>query len=218
MMRPLAGACSSFITTILLYPLDVRKAYAHVNVMKPVSYKGVAWDACGSFAATFAYFDTYERFLTLYGVPPAAAVAVSVSSLIASPIGTIVRRRQLTEESQTLTLRKHLNVYMLTVSRNMPKAIVKYTVYEWVCIFFGANVANVVRGLVGGICASVVSTILFAPMDYWKTCLSVQKHPRWREAFQGCTNAFVYSVMSNGLGHAILELLSPRHSLHLIRT
>lgn len=218
MLRPLAGACSSLITTILLYPLDVRKAYAHVNVVKPVSYKGVAWDACGSFAATYAYFDTYERFLTLYGVPPAAAAAVSVSSLIASPIGMIVRRRQLEEESQTLTLRTHLNVYMLTVSRNMPKAIVKYTVYEWVCILLGANVANVVRGLVGGICASVVSTILFAPMDYCKTCVSVQKHPQWGEVFQGCTNALVYSAMSNGLGHAILEFLSPRVPPQPVRT
>lgn len=214
MLRPLAGACSSLITTILLYPLDVRKAYAHVNMVKPISYRGVAWDACGSFAATYAYFDTYERLLPLYGVPPAAAAAVSVSSLIASPIGTIVRRLQL-EESQTLTLRAHLNVYMLTVSRNMPKAIVKYTVYEWVYLLLGANVANVVCGLVGGVCASIVSTILFAPMDYWKTCLTVRKHPRWREVFQGCTSALVYSAMSNGLGHAILEFLSPRIPPHL---
>ena len=210
MIRPLAGACSSLMTTILLYPLDVKKAYAHVNVVKPVSYRGVTWDACGSFASTYAYFDTYERFLASYGVAPAAAAAVGVSSLIASPVGTFVRRRQLQETQTLLTLRTHINVYLLTVTRNIPKAIVKYTVYEWVCNLLGARVANVVRGLVGGVCASVVSTALFAPMDYWRTCLSVQKHPEWNEVFHGCWNGLLLSVTSNGLGHAMLELFSPR--------
>lgn len=218
MFRPLAGACSSLLTTILLYPLDVKKAYAHVNVVRPVSYRGVVWDACGKFASTYAYFDTYERLLMSHGVAPSAAVAMGVSTLIASPVGTIVRRRQLEETRTLLTLRTHVHVYMLTVSRNIPRAIVKYTVYEWVCILLGARVANAVRGLVAGVCAGVVSTTLFAPMDYWKTCLMVRKHPRWTEIFHGCTNAFLLSVMTNGLGHAILELLSPRPFHRWVRT
>lgn len=218
MIRPLAGACSSLITTILLYPLDVKKAYAHVNVVKPVTYRGVTWDACGSFVSTYAYFDTYERFLASHGVAPAAAAAMGVSSLIASPIGTVVRRRQLEETRTSVTLRTHVNVYMLTVSRNIPKAIVKYTVYEWVCMLLNARVANVVRGLLGGVCASIVSTALFSPMDYWRTCLTVHKHPRWNEVFHGCRDAFLLSVMSNGIGHALLEVLSPRVAHRPVRT
>lgn len=218
MIRPLAGACSSLITTILLYPLNVKKTHAHVDVVKPVSYRGVAWDACGSFASAYVYFDTYERLVTSCGVAPAAATAMGVSSLIASPVGTIVRRRQLQMSQTPLTLRTHVHVYMLTVTRNIPKAIVKYVVYEWVCTVLGARVTNAARGLVGGVCASVVSTALFAPMDYWRTCLSVRKHPRWNEGFRGCTHAFVLSVMSNGLGHAMLELLSPRPFHRPIRT
>ena len=218
MFRPLAGACSSLLTTIILYPLDVKKAYAHVNVVKSVSYRGVVWDACGSFASTYAYFDTYERLLVSYGVAPSAAAAIGVSSLITSPVGTIVRRRQLDETQRSLTLRTHVDVYMLTVTRNIPKAIVKYAVYEWVCILLGARVTNAMRGLMAGICASVVSTALFAPMDYWRTCMAVQKRPCWNEVFNGCTNAFLLSALSNGLGHAMLELLSPRPSHRPIQT
>ena len=216
-MRPLMGACSSLVTAILFYPLDVQKAYAHLNVARPITYKGVVWDACGSFAATYVYFETYERLLVSHGVAPAATIAIGVSSFIASPVGTIVRRRQL-GKSQCLTLRTHANVYMLAVVRNVPRAVVKYTVYEFVCSLCGARVSNALRGLMGGLCAGIVSTILFAPMDYWKTCLSVQASPQWNQVFSGCKNALLYSTLSNAFGHALLELLSPRVPRHSIRT
>lgn len=93
---------------------------------------------------------------------------------------------------------------------------VMQSIYEWVCILLGARVTNAMRGLMAGICASVVSTALFAPMDYWRTCMAVQKRPCWNEVLNGCTNAFLLSALSNG--HAMLELLSPRPSHRPIQT
>lgn len=225
--RPLAGAVASVITTLAFYPLDVRKARAHarprstgpsffsLSPSPTAMYRGVAWDACGSFVSTFAYFHTYESLLQ-YGTVIAPASAVAVSSAVASPVGTIVRRRQM-RDARPILPRTHIQIYAVSVMRNVPRSVIKYSVYEAVRTMCGGPL--VLRGLVAGLAASVVSVLLFAPLDYLKTCMSLQMAPDARRLYCGVRAALLHSVLSNAIGHALLEHLSPRgpHPSHLPR-
>lgn len=217
--RSLAGAVSSVVTTLALYPLDVQKAHAHVRsctgAPSPVTppsqpptamYRGVAWDACGSFVSTFVYVHTYESLLQ-YGTVIAPASAVALSSVVASPIGTIVRRRQM-RDTRPVPPHTHIHIYAVSVMRNIPKAVVRYSVYEVVLAMCGGP--PVLRGLVAGLAASIVGVILFAPLDYLKTCMSLQMAPDARRLFCGVRAALLQSMLSNAIGHALLEHLSPR--------
>ena len=213
--RPVAGAVSSVLATLVFYPLDVRKAQTHAQHNVRMTYRGLGWDTCGSFASTLTYFHTYERLLHC-GTIIAPASAVAVSSLIASPVGTIVRRRQI-RDTRPVPLRTHLCVYGVSVLRNVPKAIVKYSVYEAVRASFLTG-PHALQGLIAGLLSSAVSVLLFSPLDYLKTCISLQTTPRWNRLFCGARIALLHSVTSNAFGHALMEHLSPRDPLHHCRT
>ena len=213
--RPLAGACSSLVTSLLLYPLEVRKTMSHMNVIASdrVTRRGIVWNACGSFAATYLYFDTYERLLHR-GTLVAPASAAVVSGLIASPVATAVRRAQLCTRVplRRLSLGTHFRIYLLSLTRSVPKATVKYSVYEFVCRRSLA-LPDALRGCLGGLVASVVCVLLFSPIDYWRTHLSLHSTPEWRHMFNGVGASLSHSTLSNAFGHALLEGLSPRHRL-----
>jgi hypothetical protein len=216
MHRPLAAACAGLATCVSLYPLEVVKTLQHSGIATVPThpYSGVRLDAASTFAGTWLYFETYEALLPL-GTIVAPTAAVVTSSLISAPSSLCVRRIQLTRNSDTRLPRLQsgslARTYFVTIARSVPRAIIKYSFYEFFLRLLAThNVYGALGGLMSGALASAISSVSLAPLDYAKTCIASGRPFRIEECLNGIKVSTLLTVLSNAFGHAILETLGAR--------
>lgn len=229
MHRPLAAAVASVATTLAFYPLDVTRTARQAGAASAVlrrPYAGAALDACSTFASAGVYFSAYEAVLAS-AMPLASVVApsaaIAASTVVAAPASAVVKRRQmrgnrLASALPPLRLSTVRDLYLIAVARNLPKTVVKYAVYEALL----RTLLPLPMGLRGGVSAalaSLLTAVLFAPVDYVKTqmalsgrgCRAVLAATRpWRRLFLGARMGATHSVLSNACAHSLLETLAPR--------
>lgn len=234
MHRALAAACSGLITTFLFYPLESLSISRQINSDKQIKhpYAGVLNDMCGKFFSTGVYFYTYEHIRMNMLLNPSfsslspsllpgisSTVAISTSSLIQCPTKfrslRIQNKKNFNIKPKTqvnrLTL---LKFYGLHVTKNIPRAAIKYTIYE----FSKANMIGVLdKSLVGfmsGCISSILTTFLLYPFDFLRTQLTFGTNSDMlkliREkglfvVYYGVFFNLIKSMLSNGVGHALLE-------------
>ena len=219
--RPLAAACASCMCTLLLYPLDTRRAFKQLGVVAPprAPYAGSVADAIGSFAAAGAYFAVYEAEIAREGsahVPIASLVATCASGVPHAPLDVCKQRRR--ARLNGLAIRERgaspallLRCYALSVSRAAPKTMLKYSLYEAMLrAGLAMGMPAPLVGCVGAMLASVLSSTLFVPLDVLKAHVVLERRAPRRIAFRGVRESIAISAIGNAIGHGLLELLAPR--------
>lgn len=231
--RPVAAAFAACATTFLCYPLDTRIVRTRAGLLTRSvalpndesnedecvsvalkTYDGVLIDAIGSTVATAVYFCVYEAHRGI-GNGIAAAMAASVSSIVQAPSNVLKQRRQCRiAPTMPAAWRTILpGNYLLGLTKSIPKAFVKYTIYERCLVAMAMIKASpVLAGAISGAFASCVVTLFFIPIDMLRTYIAVERrfdvsHIR---KWQHILDVLMASMLSNSIGHALLEWFAAR--------
>jgi hypothetical protein len=224
--RPLAAAIASGLVSTLLYPLDTLQATRQYNNKFPEKiYAGLKIDLLNTCITTGSYFGMYETMLQTY--PPAfsSAVAVATSGVINTPLSNYKRQIQKSKNKLGLkkipTIRQLRNSYLLSISKKMPKDVLKYSMYEPLlkCLSNDLNIA--ISGAIAAAIASAFSTFLTMPLETMRirsslglpwTPNEIMKEKGFKGLWTGTNIYLTSNIIGNMIGHYILELLSPRQS------
>lgn len=206
------------------HPLDTLRTARQLQVRDvPHLYAGYKDNVLGDTCGTFVYFETYERCRTHFANAAAAAMfAVVVSNVVSTPFSIWTKRHQSEQngfEVETLRLTRNTfgKVYTSSVVRKIPKSMIKYATYERLVAFYRAILPMYLCGALCAAIASIVATICCTPIDVVRTRIIFRLE--WTQLFQprnahqlfeGVDISVLTSCLSDALGHAILESLSPR--------
>lgn len=225
MHRGVAAACASMVTCLALYPIDVWKTAGQLRLKRPQHtnvYSGMLPDLCGSFLGSGAYFTTYEAARSAFPLNEpfntgvGSACGALASCLVKSPLSVAKKRRQaallfdlgVSRWSGRL-LRES---FLLDVAKSLPRAIVKYVIYENLMKLFmlayERRTACVFSAAIAAVCAYAISL----PIDNRKTVLALTAPTDTLRgvSFNGLGRGTLLTVMSNVLGHFLLETWAPR--------
>ena len=233
MHRALAAACSGLLTTFLFYPLESVSISRQLNMKNCIKnpYAGVINDMCGKFISTGVYFYTYEyvkanmftdtSFPKLSSLSPAvsSSIAISTSSLIQCPTkyrSLKIQNKKNFKVAAKVPLNKFTLVkfYGLHVFKNVPRAAIKYTIYELCKVSLSSFYDKSIIGFLAGCVSSIVTTFLLYPFDYIRTQLTFGTNHNVLDQIKKKGIMFLYggvffnlikSMLSNGIGHALLE-------------
>ena len=219
MHRVFAAIFASGLTSFCLYPLDALQTSRQVASF-PLGNKiaGRGMDLCSTCLTTGVYFFCYEHTLEHYPPAIAAGLSVMVSSTVNTPLSIRKRRALLTRNGYNslppLTVSQFRNTLALNVMRKLPKNIIKYHIYEHMLKLLMVRWNPAVCGAVAAFIAASLSNLLFSPLEIMRIRaslgLSFLKRDNWKQFFAGAELYMLHSVLANTLGHAVLELFSPR--------
>ena len=222
--RAFVAACASCMTTLALYPLDTAKTAQQLGRPSPPltrhTYAGAIPDALGTFAATGTYFLAYEHSLSrlsgVHRIPISSFIGISTAGLVITPTDVIKRRAQVTcnriDRSYGFTLKSLSRTYTLGLLKNAPKTVLKYAIYEILLNIIRQYLQLDLAGALSAMIATIVTTMLFTPLDVLKTHVSLGKPLGNRTIimYRGLLPSLTQSIIGNGLGHFIIERFAPR--------
>jgi hypothetical protein len=231
MHRPLVSAFAATFATLLFYPMDCLKSAKQLNpscrfrdLQSP--YAGVWTDLCGTFGGTGLYFSVYERMIQASLLPTsleclkpaiASSSAIAISTVLTTPTSVYTKRVQnrfnQRVKMKRLTPRSLLNVCGVSVMRNVPKAVTKFTIYESI-VRINVPIPAGVLGMLAACVATLTCALLFTPLDFVRTHTSIHSDfnasTPLREMYRGCKYAVLHSMLVNSFVHSITEFASPR--------
>lgn len=222
MHRGLAAACAAAVTCVTLYPIDMWKTAGQLRLQPTRDnrpYIGVMPDLCSSFFGTGFYFTTYEAarkallFHEPYKTMVASTCGVLSSCLVRTPLTLVKRRKQaklafkvgVTQWSRGLVR----DSYLLDISKAIPRAIVKYVIYEHLMRLTQTQPVSVaLNAAISAACAYAISV----PIENRKAMLtlSAPSDSLRGVSFNGLGRGMFLTIVSNAFGHALLESLAPR--------
>ena len=225
MHRGLAAACAAMVSCLTLYPMDVWKTAGQMRSKRMCAskvYAGLAADLCGSFLGTGVYFTTYEAvraavpFHDPMDTALGSACGVLASCIVKTPLSIAKKRRQarvafqvgVTEWSARLVRQ----VYLLDVSRGVPRAIAKYIVYERLMSLLMLRCDRRTAAALSAAVAAACAYALSIPIENRKVLLTLSAPTASLRglSFNGLGRGIVLTVVSNALGHALVETWAPR--------
>ena len=229
MRRAIAGGCAACITSITLYPLQTLKVFNQLNNNNKVAniiwtpnitnyYSGIKYNTCSTFISTTIFFETYE-FLLPISLILASSVAVMISSLISVPL-SIKRNIQsnkinkflVNKVNEKFTFKKVLNTYIVTVLENIPQNILKYSIYEYFLKLSNYYFNISISGAISAALSSFILSLILTPFDYIKINLSLNQKFKFNlNMYNGYKIKLLNSILSNSLGHYLLELWGARN-------
>lgn len=223
MHRGLAAACAAAVTCATLYPIDMWKTAGQMHlkhthaITRP--YAGVMPDLASSFFGTGVYFTTYDAarkalpFHEPHNTILGSTCGVLASCIVKTPLSLMKRRKQaklafrvgVTQWSGRLVR----NSYLLDISKGLPRAIVKYVIYEHLMrLTRGRPAAAALNAAISAACAYAISV----PIENHKVMLtlSTPSDSLRGVSFNGLGRGMFLTVVSNAFGHALLESWAPR--------
>ncbi len=215
----MAACIGAMVATSITYPLDTKKVAAQLNVrglnLTPRLYAGWKVDIGSTCAATFVFFETYERLKVILPVPIASFAGICFSSCILSPFDNLKKIRQVKinyiVENPIINSKSMWANFALTVSKNAPKASIKYAIYEpLVRTLRLYSISSGMAGALAALISCMISSVLFLPLDTVKTYVALSKTlPTDIGAyFNGIRASISLSLLNNLIGHSLLEHLS----------
>ena len=214
-MRPLIAACAACISTICIHPIHTKYLQKQLNVHNNIKYPmaGCLQSAANSFIMTGIYFTSYEFsfiYFTKNKIPIATFLGTSSSYIIGTPLHVYTKRIQVTKNNlnipKQLNKKKWISLYMLNVINEYPKNLLKYLIYE----YFLNNMNIKFIGLFAGFTSSLITSIIFEPIEYIKTLKILGLPFSFNNIYNGMFIGITISILSNTIGHGIIEELSPR--------
>lgn len=223
MHRGFAAACAAAVACATLYPVDVWKMAAQMRLKRTHTfarpYAGLLPDLGSSFLGTGVYFTTYEvardalPFYEPYNTIIGNTCGVLTSCIVKTPLSLIKRRKQaklafrvdVTQWSGRLVR----DSYLLDILKGLPRAIVKYVIYEHLMrLTRGHPAAAALNASISAACAYAISV----PIENRKVLLtlSAPSNSLRGVSFNGLGRGMLLTVVSNAFGHALLELWAPR--------
>jgi hypothetical protein len=232
MRRAIAGACASCITNFAFYPIDTMRLSRQVSLNNviptfPKLYAGLRIDTIGTLFGTFAYFEVYEKMYKNIGgvmcIPIASFFAVCISALILAPISVLKKNEQNRvnrfASRKNVTFSTFTKSYAISILNNLPKNMLKYTIYEILLKIMSVTFPINACGAIAGGVASIAVSIVMTPVDVIRTrvALGLETNPfilvkkyGIKILYSGCYISLVFSFLSNTLGHFLLELWGAR--------
>ena len=151
----------------------------------------------------------HEPYNTIIG----STCGVLTSCMVKTPLSLIKRRRQaklsfrvdVTQWSARLVS----NTYFLDICKGLPRAIVKYVIYEHLMrLTRGHSAAAALNAAISAACAYVISV----PIENRKVplTLSAPSTSLRGVSFNGLGRGMLLTIVSNAFGHALLESWAPR--------
>ena len=218
--RAVVGACAACVSTAVLYPLDTMRTrvYVHQNASAITNYfAGIRYDLTGTGIGTCVYFATYECLRSSLSVPfstqLATVVAVLVSVVFTTPFNVWQKRSQNEGNgfvaTGRLTWKVYRQSYMLSVVKNVPKNLIKYTIYEYVLACTSLLLPIHVSGAISGGISSIVVILFTTPLDVLRTRQIVGVAGR-TNLFVGLKLSALISFWRNAIGHFLIELCASR--------
>ena len=163
--RCIAAACAGCIASVLTFPLDTRYMNSQLITSRVRPFSGLSFEAISKFAATAVYFQAYESVLETRSPFEASIIGVTTSCMIASPAEVFKRRRQVSGRVR-ITHTIFLKGYLMSLLRNGPKIVVKFSVYEHLLVLLvRAGMILPFAATISAVLSSLFVTMLFAPVD-----------------------------------------------------
>ncbi len=228
MRRAIIGGCAACISSITFYPLQTLKVYKQLNNYKVANivvisnitnyYSGIKYNTIGTFLSTTLFFQTYE-FILPFSLILASTLAVITSSLISVPFSikrniesNKINKFLIDKINEKFTFQKVFKTYLVTIFKNIPQNILKYSIYEFFLKFLN-NYLNISKsGAISAALSSLILSLFLAPLDYIKTNLSLDQKFQFNiKMYNGYKIKLLNSVLSNSLGHYLLELWGARN-------
>ena len=223
MHRPVAATIASGIVTLLLYPLDTLHISRQFSSKFPAfPYAGWRINLIATCLKTNIYFTTYESLI--YDTSPAIASCASViTSGITTPLSVMKKRVQSKKNKwgkpQKIRPATFIDAYTLGLVRQMPKDVIKYSIYEPVLSIAADRFNMLISGAIAAAFASTISNLITIPVEVMRirAALGLVWLPHiivrdlgWDVFFRGFHIPIISSFLANVIGHAILESLSSR--------
>ena len=99
----------------------------------------------------------------------------------------------------------------MSLLRNGPKIVVKFSVYEHLLVLLvRAGMILPFAATISAVLSSLFVTMLFAPVDAVRMCVILDRPVRANVLFRGVHWAVMRTVVSNAIGYTLLEWWSPR--------
>ena len=222
MHRGVAAACAAAISCVTLYPIDTWKVAAQLRATRisPAHiYAGIVPELYGTFLGTGLYFTTYEMTRDAIstsdaGTMIASASGVCASYLVRTPLSITKRRKQARSALQISPVvdwspRILLRAYATDLARVMPRAIIKYTIYERLLAILASTLGRSEAAALSGAIAALGAYVVGVPLDNRKTSLAVAAKGGGF-SFKGLGRGLLLTMASNAMGHALLERWAPR--------
>ena len=148
-------------------------------------------------------------------IPISTFVAVSVTSLIATPLTVFKKRRQAYENKLStindIILLNWIKIYTINITNKFPKSFVKYSVYELLLKTLQVTHTIFISALVSSFVSSLVASMLFEPLEYKQTLHSLGINESSKNMYNGLIFGIISSILGNVIGHTLLELIAPRN-------
>lgn len=221
MKRAYAGAIGALVASIITYPFDTRKMVAQMRGKTDISklrdlYAGYMFELSGNAVAAYVYFDLYSKFSETLPVPVASLASASCSCLLKCPTDILKKNKQAQrnlalQRRPDLSPKNILTTFFFSLSKNAPKAALKYTIYEpFMKCMNGMEIHSAIAGALAGMISAILTNIIFFPIDTLKTRVMLKEDipKNAKEYFQGLENAVFLSLVNNVVGHSILEFLT----------
>lgn len=221
--RVVASVIASGAASIITFPLDTY--FISRQFKKPIKsyYSGIKIDLLNTCLTTATFFQTYEM-CKHHGFPVYASTSLSTitGSLVNTPMSIMKREEQ--KNKNLFFTKKHsivqkvLNTYQVMVVKEMPKNMIKYILYEK-CLF--ATWSFFRPFLCGGACAFLASTITIIfcyPLEALNIRIACGIDKDVKDFFTNSINIydgffiyFIQYLLSNMIGHSMLECIRPRY-------
>ena len=219
-MRAFIAACAACISSTCVYPIDTLYIKQQLQSAQKISnpMAGYKYSACSSFITTAVFFSAYERMLKIcpepVKIPISTLVGVSVSSVVATPLGVIKKRRQAITNNLSIIydidILDWIKLYTINIASKFPKSVVKYSVYEPLLKTLKLTYPVALAAFLSSFASSLISSILFEPIEYKRTLISLGIKTNSKNMYNGLRIGIISSILSNIIGHTILEIAAPR--------
>lgn len=232
MRRAVAAACATCLTSAAFFPIDTIKLSRQLNHTKmPVNlYAGLRHELTGTTIGTFSYFEVYEFTRNCIAeplcIPISSFIAVVLSGFIAVPFSILKKVQQNLHNSFVSNIRHEKvtcitfwKTYLLSVSKQIPNSILKYTLYENLLQLSSHQLPIYYCGAICGGISSIICSLILTPIEVLKTKCALglkfnmmsdlRKHG-FVYLYAGAYPGIFLSFCQNTLGHFFLELWGPR--------
>ena len=176
---------------------------------------GCAQSVYSSFLSTGVYFGVYEKSLKIFSdssgcVPISSFLGTLTASLPMSFMSVRKKRLQAVRNNLISSTLGSVNwpvIFLLNLLNKYPKTLVKYSIYEYVLSQY--HYVSAV-GFFAGFVASIITALIFEPFEAVRTFKSLGIEIDPKNLYKGLKYGMLSSIISNTLGHGLLEMFAPR--------
>ncbi len=224
MNRVVASLLACSISSIITYPLDTMFISKQFNSVPQKYYSGFKLELFNTCATTGIFFQVYETCLANNLNPGISSTASTLASTIVNTPLNILKRNSQKKYNNLITqntnfLKKYNAMYITTIFKKVPENFIKYCIYENILKNIWNKFDPGICGAISALFAAMISNVIMFPIETANARISCGLNTGVLDSFSkknvkymytGFRIYLLYSIISNVVGHYVLEKMSPR--------